>query len=93
MQLLYNEDLFDAAGIPAPEPWPPMTPDEFVDLACQSPTRTRACGAAARLIRSRTSRGELFFSEDGRTATFNSPDVVHQFEVLASGFENKSSEL
>ena len=35
VQMLYNKDLFDAAGIPYPKPWPPMTPDRFVDLACQ----------------------------------------------------------
>ena len=34
-QMLYNKDMFDAAGIPYPAAWPPMTPEEFVDIACQ----------------------------------------------------------
>jgi ABC-type glycerol-3-phosphate transport system substrate-binding protein len=30
---------------------------------------------------------ETFFSEDGRTAEFNSPEAVEQFEILASGYD------
>ena len=29
VQMLYNKDLFDAAGIPYPAAWPPMTPEQF----------------------------------------------------------------
>ena len=31
----YNKAMFDAAGIPYPDPWPPMSVEEFADIACQ----------------------------------------------------------
>ena len=87
VQLIYNKDLFDAAGIPHPAPWPPMTPEEFVDIACQLTDEENGVWGA-------TADGplaylpyETFFSDDGRTAEFNSAEAVHQVEVLASGYE------
>lgn len=34
VQLIYNKDMFDAKGLEYPPTWPPMTPQEFYDLAC-----------------------------------------------------------
>jgi multiple sugar transport system substrate-binding protein len=89
VQMLYNKDLFDAAGIPYPAAWPPMTPDEFVDTACQltDPANQVWGGAASDPLAYMPM--DMFFSADGRTAIgyYNGPEVVHQFEVLASGYE------
>jgi ABC-type glycerol-3-phosphate transport system substrate-binding protein len=85
--MFYNKDLFDAAGIPYPAAWPPMTPDEFIDIACKltdPPKGVWGGGASDPLS---YLPWEVFFSSYGRTATVNSPDMVHQFEVLASGYD------
>jgi multiple sugar transport system substrate-binding protein len=34
VQLIYNKDMFDAAGVEYPPTWPPMTPQDFFDKAC-----------------------------------------------------------
>jgi multiple sugar transport system substrate-binding protein len=85
--MLYNKDMFDAAGIPYPPPWPPMTIDEFVDVACRlSSSENQVWGA---------SYGEPLYwqawetvaSPDGRTALgyVDSPVAVHTYETLARG--------
>jgi ABC-type glycerol-3-phosphate transport system substrate-binding protein len=88
VQMLYNKDLFDAAGIPYPKPWPPMTPEQFVDTACKLTDKDKGVWGGAASDPLAYLPWEMFFSKDGRTATFNSPDVVHQFEVLASGYKD-----
>jgi multiple sugar transport system substrate-binding protein len=89
VQMLYNKDMFDAAGIPYPAPWPPMTPEEFVDIACQltDPANQVWGGAASDPLAYMPI--DMLFSADGRTAVgyYNGPEVVHQFEVLVSGYE------
>jgi multiple sugar transport system substrate-binding protein len=89
VQMLYNKDLFDAAGIPYPEPWPPMTPDEFVDIACEltDPDNQVWGGAASDPLAYMPE--DMFYSPDGRTATgyVNGPEVVHQVDLLASAYE------
>lgn len=84
--MIYNKDMFDAAGIPYPEPWPPITPDEFVDIACQltDPANGVWGGGAADPIAYLP--WEIFFSEDGRTAQVNSPSVVHEFDILGRAY-------
>ena len=64
-----------------------MTPDEFIDIACQLTDPENGVWGGRRGP-DRLPAVELFFSEDGRTATINSADLVHEFEVLASGYEN-----
>jgi multiple sugar transport system substrate-binding protein len=88
VQLFYNKDMFDAVGIPYPKAWPPMTPDEFIDIACRLTDKDAGVWGAAASDPLAYLPWEMFFSSDGRTATFNSPDVVHQFEVLADGYKN-----
>jgi multiple sugar transport system substrate-binding protein len=87
--LVYNKEMFDAAGIPYPEPWPPMTPDEFVDIACQlTDAESQVWGGGAADPMSYLP-WEVFVSEDGRTAQgyVNSPETVHQFDVLGQGYD------
>jgi multiple sugar transport system substrate-binding protein len=87
VQMLYNKDMFDAAGIPYPQAYPPMTPEEFVDTACQLTDQQAGVWGGAASDPLAYVPWETFFSDDGRTAIFNSPEAVQQFEVLASGYE------
>jgi ABC-type glycerol-3-phosphate transport system substrate-binding protein len=87
VQMLYNKDMFDAAGIPFPQPYPPMTPEEFVDTACQLTNESSGVWGGAASDPLAYVPWETFFSDDGRTAMFNSPEAVQQFEILASGYE------
>jgi len=89
VQVLYNKDMFDAAGIPYPAAWPPMTPDEFVDIACQLTDAENGVWGGAVSDPFAYLPYDMFVSPDGRTAVgyTNGPEMVHQFEVLASGYE------
>ncbi len=87
VQMLYNKDLFDAAGIEHPAAFPPMTPEEFVEIACQLTDEANGVWGGAASDPLAYAPWETFFSDDGRTALFNSPEAVQQFEILASGYE------
>jgi multiple sugar transport system substrate-binding protein len=87
VQMLYNKDMFDAAGIEYPAAYPPMTPEEFVETACQLTNKEKGVWGGAASDPLAYVPWETFFSEDGRTAEFNSPQAVEQFEILASGYE------
>jgi multiple sugar transport system substrate-binding protein len=87
--MFYNKDLFDAAGIPYPAPWPPMTPDEFVDIACRLTDEANGVWGGAAADPMSYLPWETYVSADGRSTTgiVNGPAVVHEFEVLADGFD------
>jgi multiple sugar transport system substrate-binding protein len=87
VQLLYNKDMFDAAGIPYPPAWPPMTPEQFVDDACKLTDQANGVWGGAASDPLAYDPWSTFFSDDGRTAELNSPEAVHEFEVLASGYD------
>ena len=87
VQMLYNKDLFDAAGLPYPEPYPPLTPEQFVDYACQLTDEENGIWGAAASDPLAYIPWETYFSDDGRTAEFNSPEAVQSFETLASGYD------
>jgi multiple sugar transport system substrate-binding protein len=89
VQMLYNKDLFDAAGIPYPAPWPPMTPEQFVDIACQLTDEANGVWGGAASDPLAYLPFDMMWSADGRTAEgyVNGPEFVHQFEVLASGYD------
>jgi multiple sugar transport system substrate-binding protein len=86
--LVYNKELFDAAGVPYPAAWPPMTPDEFVDIACQltDPANEVWGGGAADPMSYLP--WEIYVTEDARTTVVNQPSLVHEFEVLGQGFRD-----
>ena len=90
VQVFYNKDMFDAAGIPYPEPWPPMTVDEFVDTACELTDPANEVWGAAYGDPVTWMPWEMVASEDGRTATgyVNGPTSVHVHEVLARGIQD-----
>jgi multiple sugar transport system substrate-binding protein len=81
--IFYNKDMFDAAGIAYPEPWPPMTVEEFADVACRLTDEDAGVWGAA--VPSSVLPFELYVSPDGRTAEgyLNGPEAVHQFDVLS----------
>ncbi|HET9724245.1 MAG TPA: sugar ABC transporter substrate-binding protein [Actinomycetota bacterium] len=89
VQMLYNKDLFDAAGIPYPAPWPPMTPEQFVDIACQLTDEANGVWGGAASDPLAYLPFDMMWSADGRTAEgyVNGPEFVHQFDVLASGYD------
>jgi multiple sugar transport system substrate-binding protein len=86
--LLYNKDLFDAAGVPYPETYPAMTPDEFLEIACQlTDTENQIWGAAVADPLS-FMPWEVFVSPDGRTAEgyVNGDESIELHEDLAQAF-------
>jgi len=87
VQMLYNKDMFRAAGIPDPAPWPPMTPDQFVNYACRLTDKAKGIWGGAASDPLAYDPWETFFSANGRKAEFNSPRAIHEFEVLASGYK------
>jgi multiple sugar transport system substrate-binding protein len=88
-QMLYNKDMFDAAGIPYPAAWPPMTPDEFVDIACRLTDAENGVWGGAASDPLAYVPFDMMFSPDGTTATgyVNGPDFVYQMQLLADGYE------
>jgi multiple sugar transport system substrate-binding protein len=81
--IFYNKEMFDAAGIPYPEPWPPMSVEEFADIACRLTDADAGVWGAA--VPSSVLPFELYVSPDGRMAQgyLNGPEAVHQFDVLS----------
>ena len=87
VQMLYNKDMFDAAVIPAPRRTP-MTPEQFIDYyARQLTDEANGVWGAAVSDPLAYIPWEVYFSDDGRTAEFNSPEAVQSFETLASGYD------
>lgn len=88
--VFYNKKMFDAAGIPHPAPWPPMTIDQFVDTACKLTDKGKGVWGGAYGQPSTILPWETQFSKDGRTATgiVNGPTAVHAYEVMAKGIKD-----
>jgi multiple sugar transport system substrate-binding protein len=90
--MLYNKDMFDAAGIAYPKPWPPMTPDQFVDIACKLTNPDHRVwggdwyeGDAVAM----SLPWETLVSPDGKTAEgyVNGPTEVHQYDIMSSAYK------
>ena len=83
--MFYNKAMFDAAGIPYPEPYPPMSIDEFVDIACRLSDPDNQIWGAAYQDPVFWLPWETLVSEDGRTATgyVNGPTTVQAYDALA----------
>lgn len=90
VQMLYNKDLFDAAGIPYPAPWPPITPEQFVDYACQLTDKENGVWGGAASDPLSYLPFDMMWSADGRTVDgyLNGPDFVAQMDNLASGYDD-----
>jgi multiple sugar transport system substrate-binding protein len=90
VQMFYNRDMFDAAGIPYPAPWPPMTTDQFLNIACQLTNPDKGVYGAAYGDPITWNPWEMVVSPDGRTATgyVNGPTSVAVHEALAKGIHD-----
>jgi multiple sugar transport system substrate-binding protein len=83
--MFYNKGMFDAAGIPYPEPYPAMSVEEFVDIACRLSDPENQIWGAAYQDPVFWLPWETLVSEDGRTATgyVNGPTTVQAYDSLA----------
>jgi multiple sugar transport system substrate-binding protein len=85
--LIYNKDMFDAAGLPYPSPTDPMPVDEYAGLAAQLSTSGGGgprWGATADVPFWWTGRW-THFSDDGRTieGSVDDDDTLHMYDVLS----------
>ena len=90
VMLMYNKDLFDAAGVPYPSATEPMTVDEYAALASKlakpsNDPATNVYGATAGVPFWWTQRTTTF-SEDGKSIAgfVNDESTVHMYDVLAT---------
>jgi multiple sugar transport system substrate-binding protein len=86
--VVYNKSMLDAAGIPYPAVWPPMTPDEFVDMACRLTDEPAGVWGGAVNDPMNFLPWETYVSDDGRSVqgSVNGPETVHTFDVLSQGY-------
>ena len=90
VMLIYNKDLFDAAGVPYPSASEPMTIDEYAALArrlakpSDDPAKN-VFGGTAEVPFWWTQRNTTF-SEDGKAiaGVVNDEPTIHMYDVLAS---------
>jgi multiple sugar transport system substrate-binding protein len=85
--MFYNKAMFDAAGVPYPDAYPPMSIDEFIDTACRLSDPDNQIWGAAYPDPVFWLPWETLVSEDGRTATgyVNGPTTVQTYDTLARG--------
>jgi multiple sugar transport system substrate-binding protein len=90
VMLIYNKDLFDAAGVAYPSATEPMTIDEYAALARQlaqpsDDPATNVFGGTADVPFWWTQRNTTF-SEDGKSIAgfVNDEPTIHMYDVLAT---------
>lgn len=90
VMLFYNKDMFDAAGIPYPKSWPPMTVDEYVDIACKLTMPDQEVWGTANGDPVTWLPWETVVSPDGRKVegVVNGSTSVAAHEKIASLFQN-----
>jgi multiple sugar transport system substrate-binding protein len=88
--LLYNKDMLDAAGLEYPAPFPAMTPDQLVDMACQLRDEGNEVWGAGISDPMAFLPWEVVVSPDGRTAQgyVNGQAAVAAFSALARGYQD-----
>jgi multiple sugar transport system substrate-binding protein len=88
--LIYNKDMFDAAGIPYPSPWPGLSIDEFAADACKLTNTDAGVWGAAFGEPLSWLPWETVVSPDGRTAMgyVNSPTSISTHETLGRVVED-----
>ena len=89
--IFYNKKMFDAAAIAHPAPWPPMTLDQFADIACRLTNKSKKVWGAA--VPSTVLPFNLMVTPDGRSVkgVLDSPASVHDFDVLSGIVRNGCS--
>lgn len=85
VMLFYNKAMFDAAGIAHPAPWPPMTVDQYADIACKLTNKDKGVWGTANGDPITWLPWETFVSPDGRNVmgVVNGPTSIHVHEVVA----------
>lgn len=88
VMMFYNKDMFAAADIPEPAPWPPMTVDQFIEYACGLTNADAGIWGAA--YGTTILPWEMAVSPDGRNVMgyINSPDSVYNYDLLAKGIRD-----
>jgi multiple sugar transport system substrate-binding protein len=88
--LFYNKDMFKAAGIADPAPWPPMTIDQYVETACKLTQKDKEVWGTANGDPITWLPWEVVVSEDGKKAEgiANGPISVAVHEKVANLFQN-----
>jgi ABC-type glycerol-3-phosphate transport system substrate-binding protein len=89
--LIYNKDMFDAAGLKYPTPWPGLSIDQFATDACKLTDSAAGVWGAAFGEPMSWLPWELVVSPDGRTATgyVNSPTSIAAHETLGRVVQQK----
>lgn len=87
--LVYNRAMFRAAGIAPPPPWPAMTVQQFVSLACKLTNKSKHVYGAAYGDPFSWLPPDIFVSPNGRNAEgyLNGPTAVTAEEELARGIQ------
>ncbi len=85
VMLFYNKDMFDAAGIEYPKTWPPMTVDQYAEIACKLTDKDKGIWGTANGDPVTWLAWETVVSPDGRNVlgVVNGPASVHVHEVVA----------
>lgn len=85
VMLFYNKDMFDAAGIAYPAPWPPMNVDKYAEIACKLTNKDKEIWGTANGDPVTWLPWETVVSADGKKVTgiVNGPTSVHVHEVVA----------
>jgi multiple sugar transport system substrate-binding protein len=88
--LFYNKDMFDAAGVKYPTQWPPISIDEYVDMACKLTNKDKEVWGTANGDPVTWLPWETIVSPDGRTVTgiVNGSTSVGVHEKIAGLFQN-----
>lgn len=88
VMMFYNKDMFAAAGIAEPAPWPPMTVDEFITDACRLTDKSKDIWGAA--YGTTILPWEMAVSADGRSVMgyINGPQAVASYDLLAKGIRD-----
>lgn len=87
--LLYNKDIYKAAGVTPPPAWPPMTVDQYVQTACKLTGKGvygTAYGDPITFM-----AWEMYASPDGKKVAgyMNSPRTIATAQTLADGIKRK----
>jgi multiple sugar transport system substrate-binding protein len=90
VMLFYNKDMFDAKGLEYPTIWPPITNDQYVELACALTDEANGVWGTANGDPVTLYPWELTWNEDGRTVegVVNSPLSVKVHQQIAEMIQN-----
>lgn len=85
VMMFYNKDMFDAAGVEYPKTWPPMTVDQYSEIACKLTNKDKGIWGTANGDPVTWLAWETEVSADGKKTlgVVNGPASVHVHEVVA----------